>query len=285
MVDEAATSGSDLLSGNSPAAGAAGAGTVAGAAAGAAAGSGKWYDSFAPDLKGYVENKGWKEPADLLAGYQGLEKLLGGEKLPMPKNPEDKDGWNAIYDKLGRPKVADDYKLPIPEGDNGDFAKAAQGWFHEVGLSQKQGVAIAEKWNGMVAAHQQAALNERNQKSEADMASIKGEWGSNYDANLEAGRRAARTFGFDQETLNSFEGAVGTAKMLKLMAGIGKGLTESKFVSGEGGAGSFGMSVEAAQQKLGTLKSDSAWSSKFIKGDKDAIAELTRLHEIIAGGA
>lgn len=293
MANEA-TSGSGLLTGNPPAAGAdAGTGGAGAGAAGAAVGAGasgaaaggKWSDALAPELKGYVENKGWKEPADVLAGYQGLEKLLGGEKIPMPKSAEDKDGWNAVYDKLGRPKTAEDYKLPVPEGDKGEFAKQAQGWFHEVGLSQKQGVAIAEKWNGMVAQQQAAQIAERNQKAEADMTSIKQEWGSSYDANLEAGRRAARTFGLDKDTMSAIESGMGTAKMLKFMASIGKGLTESKFVNGEGGGNSFGMSVEAAQAKLATLKADSAWSAKFVKGDKDAIAELTRLHEIIAGGA
>jgi len=128
------TTGSAALAGNpasDPAAGATGGdagqqnitqvglpGTPDGATSSTAPTStGTWIDSIEDsELKGYVSNKGWSDPAELAKGYQNLEKLLGSEKMPMPKGPEDAEGWNRVYDKLGRPESPDGYGIKAPDG-------------------------------------------------------------------------------------------------------------------------------------------------------------------------
>ena len=67
--------------------------------------------------------------------------------------------------------------------------------------------------------------------------------------------------------------------MLKLMAQIGRGMTEDRFVS-SGSSNSFGMTPAAAQQRVNALKADPAWSAKYISGDADARAEMSRLMSI-----
>jgi hypothetical protein len=44
-----------------------------------------------------------------------------------------------------------DYKIPLPEGDTGEFAKVIAPIFHEAGLSQGQVQKIAEKHNAFIA--------------------------------------------------------------------------------------------------------------------------------------
>jgi hypothetical protein len=46
-----------------------------------------------PELKGYVENKGWKDPVELLNGYRNLEKLVGQARIAMPKDENDAEGY------------------------------------------------------------------------------------------------------------------------------------------------------------------------------------------------
>lgn len=277
-------SGSAILAGNpAPAPAAAGndggapAASPAPAAAPAASAPGSWYDAIEDgDLKGYVQNKGWKDPVELANGYRNLEKLLGGEKIPMPKGAEDKEGWARVYDALGRPKSADEYGLPVPDGGSPDFAKAAASKFHELGLSKGQAEALASWYNeqaqGQLGAQQQAQVA----KVEQDLTALKTEWGGAYEENIELGRRAAREFGLDAEKLTALENAFGTGEMLKFMSKIGRGLTEHTFEGGRSATG-FGMTPEAARQRISALREDREFTAKYLGGNADARAEMERL--------
>ena len=243
--------------------------------------NGNWYDNIDDaDLKGYVQNKGWKDPKELADGYRNLEKLLGGEKIPMPKGADDKEGWARVYDALGRPKTADDYKLQVPEGDNGEFAKVAAGKFHELGLTAEQARGLNEWWNQTQQGKMQEFAQQTAAKAEADLQSLKSEWGAAYDENLEFGRRAAREYGLDQDKLSKIEAAIGTGDMIKLLAQIGRAQGESSFVDGESGGKGFGMTPEAAQSRINALRADKEWTSKYLAGNADATQELARLMKL-----
>lgn len=239
--------------------------------------AGNWWDGFQDnDLKGYVQNKGWKDPADLAVGYKNLEKLLGAEKIPMPKGADDAEGWTRVYDALGRPKSADEYKLSVPEGDTGEFAKLAAGKFHELGLTAKQAEGLAAWYNEQGSGRMNEMQQQQAAKAEADMQSLKQEWGAAFDENVEFGRRAAREYGLNAEKLSALENSLGTSEMLKLMATIGRAQGESEFVTSSSG-NTFGMTPSAAQQRITALRADKTWTAKYISGDADARSEMQRL--------
>lgn len=281
-----ATSGSAMLAGNPASAPAAGNEAAAPAAspAPAPAPAGNWYDGIEDgDLKGYVQNKGWKDPVELANGYRNLEKLLGGEKVPLPKGAEDKEGWARVYDALGRPKSADDYGLAVPEGGSPEFAKAAASKFHELGLSKGQAEALTNWYNeqaqGQLGAQQQAQAA----KVEQDLQSLRGEWGGAYEENIELGRRAAREFGLDATKLEALENAFGTGEMLKFMSKIGRGLTEHNFEGGRTATG-FGMTPEAAKQRISALREDRDFTAKYLSGNADARGEMEKLMKLAFPG-
>lgn len=273
-------SGSAILAGNPASTGAAGNEGGAPAASPAPApapASGSWYDGIEDgDLKGYVQNKGWKDPVELANGYRNLEKLLGTEKVPLPKGAEDKEGWARVYDALGRPKSADDYGLAVPEGGSPDFAKAAASKFHELGLSKSQAEALAGWYNEQAQAQMGSAQQATAAKVEQDLQALKGEWGGAYEENIELGRRAAREFGLDASKLEALENAFGTGEMLKFMSRIGRGLTEHTFEGGRSATG-FGMTPEAARQRISALREDRDFTGKYLAGNADAKAEMEKL--------
>lgn len=240
-----------------------------------------WLDTIEDaELKGYVQNKGWKDPRELADGYRNLEKLLGGEKLPLPKGDDDAEGWSRVYDSLGRPQAADAYKIPTMGEGQDQFVKDVQSKFHELGLSEKQGNALAEWYHGLQKGMVDQTLAGSAQQAEADLASLKTEWGGAYDENIEFGRRAAREYGLDEAKLNKMEQALGTGEMLKLMARIGRSQGEASFQRGDNGSGNFGMTPAQAQARIGELKADKAWTQKYVAGDADARAEFARLHQL-----
>ena len=243
--------------------------------------NGNWYDGMDDaDLRGYVQNKGWKDPVELAHGYRNLEKLLGSEKVPLPKGAEDKEGWGRVYDALGRPKSADGYKLPIPEGQQPtEFAKMATSKFHELGLNNAQAEGLANWWNEQMKSQTDTYTQGQIQKSEAELADIRREWGNAYDENVNLAQRAAMEFGLNAEKLTALESAMGTGDMMKFMARIGRGLTEHTYEGGKTTQG-FGMTPEAAQQRISQLREDKEWSTKYINGNADAKTEMARLMAI-----
>ena len=284
------TTGSATLAGNPASDPAAGAGSDAGqqqlpgtpdgaTSATAPTSTGNWWDNIEDsDLKGYVANKGWKDSTELARGYQNLEKLLGSEKLPMPKGDDDVDGWNKLYTKLGRPETPEGYGIKAAEGQDPTLANAAASKFHELGLTEKQGQALTNWWAEQSQGLLDAQSAAQAQSAEQAIAELKNEWGNKYDENVELGRRAAREYGLDADALGKIENALGTKGLLDLMAKIGRGQGEAEFI-GQGKT-SFGMSPEAARARIQALKGDAEWTQRYLKGDADARAELERLHRL-----
>jgi hypothetical protein len=241
--------------------------------------AGNWYDGIQDaDLKGYVQNKGWKDPNELANGYRNLEKLLGSEKIPMPKGADDSEGWGRVYDALGRPKSADEYGITTPDGLSTEFSKAAAGKFHELGLSANQAKALTDWYSNEIGSQSSQMKQQTAQQSEADITSLRSEWGRSFDENVELSRRAAHEFGLDGK-LDALENALGTADMMKLLSRMGRGLTEHTFEGGKTTQG-FGMTPEAAQNRIAQLRSDADWGKKYISGDKTAQDEMTKLMSI-----
>ena len=241
-----------------------------------------WYQEFPEDLRGFVENKGWKSPTDAITGYVNLEKFLGADKagrgLVLPKD-ETSPEWDQVYDRLGRPKSPDEYKLPVPDNDTGEFAKMAAETFHKLGLNTKQAQALAEWYNGKSQEMMGLQAEQQVQRSEQELMELQREWGPKFDANVAAGQKAAAALGIDVDTMTAIENAVGTKRMLAGFAEIGRMLAEDSFVEGSSG-GKFGISPEAARARIRDLQADREWSAKYLGGNADAKAELQRLMQI-----
>lgn len=239
--------------------------------------SSDWVSSIGDeDLRGYVQNKGWSDPVELANGYRNLEKLLGGEKLPLPKGDDDADGWTRVYEALGRPKTAAEYKLDPPENGDTSFLNEASNWMHEAGLSQRQATLMAAKWNEYTNAMLRANAEQVDAESQRQLDALKSEWGGAWDENFELAKRAARQFGLNQSALEGLEAGIGTGEMYKLLSRIGRGLTEHTFESGKTTQG-FGLTPEAARSRLNALRNDPDWSAKYMNGNKDAQDEMARL--------
>lgn len=278
---------SDVATGASPnpsGADAASVGATSGPASGAAPAS-AWTDGFDPDSLGFVQNKGWAGPKDVLTSYRNLEKLVGAgpDKLLQIPGADDADAWNSVYNRLGRPEKPEDYSINMPkEMADEEFAGWARNTFHELGLTNKQAEALSTKWNeymgGRQGQSQEAYKMEVAQQNDA----LKKEWGAAYDQNLTMAKTAAREFGLDGATIDKLEQAMGFAGLMKFMQGIGSKIGEASFVSGDGaGAGNnFGaMTPQGAMQQISALRADPAFVKRYTEGDTEARAKMEQLHK------
>lgn len=144
---------------------------------------------------------------------------------------DDKEGWSALYNKMGRPESADGYELPVPEGDAGEFAKTTSQWMHEAGLSKQQAQALATHWNTHQTAQaeaQQAALAHQVEK---DMTSMKQSWGADFEANSAIVRSAVNTFAPPEfiEMLDK-SGLINSPVIANMFLKIGAATSEDRIV-------------------------------------------------------
>lgn len=256
-----------------------------------------WYapEGIAPEvstsLGELVKAKGWKGPADALLSYQNLEKVFGADKagrtILAPKSDDDADGWNAVYNRLGRPESADKYELPVPEGDDGSFAQAVAPVLHELGLTSKQAKGLAEWWNQTSAQRIEAESEGFAAKSEAEYKELQKEWGAAAAQNEELAKRAVLKFskeaGIDETAFDAMERAIGTAKLMKLFHSIGSQFAEGSFVSSDTPTGGA-MTPQAAKNKIAGMFADQEFMGRYMNTDErvraGAIDEMMKLQRM-----
>lgn len=256
----------------------------------APAANGDWYAGIQDEsIRSWAQAKGWKDPSAVAESAYNLEKLIGfdraGRTIVIPKDDAPPAEIDAYRAKIGVPKTPDEYKIPVPDGGDPEFAKTAQQWFHKAGIPAKAAVAIATEWNAFAQQAVQQQAERQAEVADQEFARVVSEWGKDADSKLELGRRAAAQFipaanpAERGAIMSKIESAVGTRTMLAMFASIGAGLGEHRLIDG-GSGGGFTTTPAEAQAKIMSLKSDKAWTSAYINGDRDKLAEMERLHKI-----
>ena len=237
-----------------------------------------WYGQVDEVTQGYIGNKGWKGASDVINGYRNLEKLMGhdraGRTVTIPKEGED---TTDFYTKLGRPSDADGYKFQI-EGDESDLAK----WFREQSfqhnLSQDQAAGLMNQFNARM--DQLSKDSETDQAAEFDnqMSELKRDWGSAYDANMNAAKKAANKFGFTEQDIDAMEKAMGPKALFHRMSDIGRALAEDSFETGNRES-NFHLSPAEAKSRIEDLKLDDSFMQKYMAGERTAVEKWSKLFQ------
>jgi len=244
-----------------------------------------WTESLSVEQKDYVTNKGFTDPASVLESYVNLEKLRGVPQDRLLKLPEAADSpeWGDVYSKLGKPPSPEGYEFKVEPGEDTSFVDWARESFHKLNLTVDQGQALMESLNGYAENQQAGNADVYNQEIATQEMSLKKDWGSAYHQNIAIAQKAAKTFGFPSEAIDAMENAVGFDGVMKLMNGLGTRLGEADYVSGQA-SGGFGESAvltpDQARGKLENLKKDPEFTAKYLAGDPDTKAKMSRLHQM-----
>lgn len=256
--------------------------------AGGEGGTGEWYAGIADEgLRGYVQTKGFKDPAALADSYRNLEKLVGVPQdrlLRLPEKPDD-PAWNDVHARLGRPDKPEGYELKF-DGDDA-FAKRMAAKMHALGIPKSAAAGLNEEWNAYVAEIIQQDEQARQQADAAAMTELKTKWGGKFDENSELARRAGREFGLSEDEFKAISGSLGSGKTLELFQRIGGKLGEAPGFNPPGGGqgNTFGLSAEGAKARIQSLMGDKDWTTKYLNGGAAEKDEMTRLQKIAAGEA
>lgn len=239
-----------------------------------------WLSGVTPEHKGYIETKGWKNVGDLVGSYQNAEKLIGvppNRVVKLPEKADDAESWGKVWGQLGRPEKADDYAMP-KEGD-ADFMGWARGAFHKANLTKAQAEALTAAWGEYATGAQTKTKEAYAAAVEADAAALKKDWGAAHDENVAKARLAARELGFDAETIDKLETALGFAGTMKLFHKLGGKVGEAEFHANQGGNTFGALSPAAAKARIDALKADKDWTRRYVAGGAAERDEWDRLHK------
>ncbi len=234
-----------------------------------------WRTEVGADYQRVAEK--FTSPADVVKSYAELERKLG-RSVEIPDAHASDEERAAFHKRLGVPESADGYDLAVPDvGRDGDAdARLARysHLAHEIGLTPQQAQAAVDWYYQEIAAatEAQAGQHARDAETAADTtadleADLRKEWGSDYDRNMEYGRRALTTFG-DAETVDKLERIVGDKQVVRMLARIGRRMGEA----GDTGGGETlsdgrrnGHSQGLAQELDALMNRRDYWSNESVQ--------------------
>lgn len=248
-----------------------------------------WVDTLPDDLKGYVANKGWDEPAKVAQSYRELEKFAGSKAnyMEMP-DPNDPEAVSNVLRKLGAPEGPDGYNIELPEGVTPDenmmgAFKTLAAETHMTPAQAQKAVEWFEGYKQNVAESMQAESAEQSEKA---IAALQKEWGADFDKNVAAGQKLVRATDISTEDIQKLEDHMGTSAVMNIMAKLGSKLGTTDLI-GDDANSAYGMTPEMARSEISTLGASKDFRLQLRDpsnpGHRSATQKMQRLQEIAAG--
>jgi hypothetical protein len=205
-----------------------------------------WRDTLPDDIKTSPSLSKFDTIEGLAKSYTNLEKMLGSDKVPVPKEG-DAEGTKNFFKAAGWPEKPEEYgfKQPekVPDGMvyNADLDTRLAGIFHDAILTKGQASNVREKLMALVAEGATANL-ESAKVSEADRikaietgtAALKQEWGQAFDQRAKVAGAAINKF-LSPESVAAIEaaGLGNNPAVIKDMYALGTKLAGEKELIGE----------------------------------------------------
>lgn len=275
-----------------------GAGAASGSAeaAGTTAGAGQawnWKSNLRTDLRESPLSVKFEDTPDglnkMTESYANLEKLLGHEKVPIPKDVNDVEGWSRFSKAMGIPDTPEGYGLPdanLPESmkgmtmDKATFAK----FMHEQKVHPSAVKGLWEAYQKTNIEAYQQAMTKHQEVMTKTVNALKSEWGDAYLGNVELGQMVINKFSDDKDTNDYLTAMLSQdPRGVKFLAKIGSNFAENKI--GEFQTSRFSMSPDQIQEEISKMKMDlngpyMNQTGKFT--DREHDTAVARMNSLIA---
>jgi len=239
----------------------------------------------APEVvKNLLETKKWNNVEQIATGYNELEKFTGiGKHLVIPE-AEDAEGWNNVYNSLGRPETPDKYIIEDDEVVPLD-AELTDKWkqyAHKMGYTQKQMAGAVQFQRDIIkgaleaeAAQQAAAAEAEAAAKEEKVQALKQKLGANYDAEIRGARVVADNLGI-YKTLEA-KGLASDPEIIEMLIAI-----KNKTAEGVITPPTPPEPAKMPQDELEELKKNEAFTKRMHPKHKEVMKRFMELNRIIA---
>lgn len=214
---------------------------------------------------------------DAVKSHLGLVRLVGNEKVPIPKGKDDVLAREVFNKALGVPDSPEGYALAdveIPESmkgltfDKQAFAKT----IHSQHLTPDQAKGLWENYTAMSKQTYDKALKEHQARITETTNALRQEWGDAYKSKVDLGQMVINKFsGLDKE-MNDFITAslVSDPRGIKFLASIGDQFAENKI--GDFKYQRHSLTPDEAQAEIDSIRRDPSHAynnEKMSKAERD----------------
>lgn len=248
-----------------------------------------WQKDWPDELRNAPYMKNFKSPRDVAQSLANAQKLIGADKIAIPKNAS-KEELVSIFRKLGSPEKFDDFKYELATADSvdKDTLAAINKVAHENGMLPAQAKAVMDEFAKLNSSAQKLYNDNAALKRTNELKALRDEWGDTYANQIARARAAMSEFmnPAEREALQK-SGMSGNPVILKLLANAGATLSEDKIL-GQGGSNvGAPMTPDAARQERTKIMQD--FNSPYYKPDhpehQAVKATVAKLFEYEAGKA
>jgi hypothetical protein len=232
---------------------------------------------------------------NIVKGYASQNKMIGGEKIVLPAGKLDtEENWNALYDKLGRPKDVGGYKFEAPQLPEGmtldeNLEKAFRAECHKAGILPKQAAAIYKLWNDTQISAFNSFMASEKEKDEKAITELQKEFKTKdaFDEHVKLAKQMLTTFGGDKATIDKFIDVYGNDPLIiRVLGNAAKVMSEDSIKLGEKRFDITGDDVKGKISEILSNKDNPMYKAYWDNSNpkhQEAVEEVLRLNTLIHG--
>lgn len=242
--------------------------------------TGEFREGTPEKIKSLLDKKKWTNVEQIVDAYSELEKFKGGGTHLVIPEADDADGWENVYNQLGRPETPDKYEYNNERGatldDNlmGLFKEYA----HKTGKTQAQFQGDIDFQIDAIAAQEEVYNQQVAAKEAADIEKSKQMYGVNYETAIRDAGLAADRHDLSQEIeAEGLKGIPVVTQMLNIIANL-------EAEDGIGSPGGVAEPVKSTQEQIDDIMASEAFKQRFHKDHKSIHARYMELCQKKANG-
>lgn len=197
----------------------------------------------------------------------------------------------AVFQRLGMPIDPKDYDFPSLKNEKGEVTDTAlEATLRTASEDAMLSKEAAAKVSAAITKHLADAGKTKSAADTAALAEEKGKllenWGPKHAQNMVVAQNAAAALGVQQADIEALEKAVGYSRVMEMFRAIGSKIGEDKFITNDGPGGKISIATkEQAQARITELKSDKAWTTRYLEGGVAEQREMSDLTKIVVGSS
>lgn len=246
-----------------------------------------WYDDFkpSPEAVSFLQEKKYTDFNTFAASAMEADRLARSRNVlekPAPDKILEWQGW----EHLGWKPKLDDYALKPAKMDGapdemiglaGEFTSLVRNIAHAARVPLPAAQMIADQLAGKLAEFDKALSTKDAAARAAETEKLRSEWGQDYSRNEELARRAFQHFAKGDEAAMAELIAIGSPRVMKIFAEIGKSIGEDQLVTAGGAPLPQSLDALAAQLRQFRHENKAIMQDQSHIRHKDVLAAYEQL--------
>lgn len=216
-----------------------------------------WYSNLSEEYRNHPSIQKFSDANGLAKSYLSLESLMGRDKIPVPKSPEDLTAWGYFNKAFNVPETADGYDIKVEGAEEGNDFKGLKELMFKHHIPNDTAQALIDAHIQDFKDYENSKIQKFNAEAEEATKALKAEWGMKYDENLKTAKNFLEKMSGSKEEFEYFNNKIGNdVKFIKLLSKLGNSISEGSLGGFEGQAGGFTKTPAEAKAELDKILND-----------------------------